>query len=644
MKKSVQVEFLPFRTGGAFARGTNLLDAVKKAGLPLKSACGGKGTCGECLVRIMGGKVKTRTSAALPKEVRDLGYALACQTEIEDDLTVELPKFEEQSIRGEAGSRFFEDNRDRLSGVFEVNPSVRKIQVLVPPATLSDNSSDLRRLQRKVQKEAGLRFARVEIRILKRMAAAIREQAGSVTAVLARSGSGWTLVDIEPFPPSKRLCGLACDIGTTTVVCEIVDLENGRVLSTTAGFNQQLRCGEDVISRIEYSRRPGRLEELQALAVRTVNALLEKACREAGLSNENILDVSLAGNTTMTHLLLGLDPRFIREEPYTPTVNIVPEVKAADLGLKVNAEALVHCAPAVGSYVGGDITAGLLATPILRDADKTSLFIDAGTNGELVVGNRDWLATCACSAGPAFEGGGTKCGLPAIEGAIEAVRFSRSGGLEYRVIGGGKPKGLCGSGLVDLLAGLFIQGTIDRGGRLNPDRAGKRLVRNGDGTGFLVERGARTFWGRDIVLTEKDIVNLIRTKGAVFSACSLLLKNIGLTFNRLDAVYIAGGFGQHLDVENAIRIGLLPDLEREKFHYLGNTSLGGAYLILLSERNRELVNAVAGKMTYIELNTEPGYMNEYTGSLFLPHTDAGLFPSVARALETRKGLGGRDIS
>jgi uncharacterized 2Fe-2S/4Fe-4S cluster protein (DUF4445 family) len=644
MKKSSQVEFLPFKTRCSCARGTNLLDAIKKAGLPLKSACGGKGTCGECLVRITGGEVRTRVSAALPREVRELGYALACQTEIEDDLTVELPRFEEQSIRTEVDSRFFEEHRDRISGVFEVNSVVRKIQVSVPPATLSDNSSDLRRLQRKIQKEAGLRFTRAELRVLKKLASALREKEGSVTAVLVKSGAGWTLVDIYPQPSAKKLCGLACDIGTTTVVCEIVDLVNGRVLSSTAGFNQQLRCGEDVISRIDYARRPGRLEELQALVAQTVNSLLEKSCREAGLSGEDIYYVSAAGNTTMTHLLLGLDPRFIREEPYTPTVNLVPDVKAADLGLKVNAEALVHCAPAVGSYVGGDITAGLLSTPILRDAEKTSLFIDAGTNGELVVGNRDWLATCACSAGPAFEGGGTKCGLPAIEGAIESVRFPKSGSLEYEVIGGGKPKGLCGSGLVDLLAGLFIHGYVDRSGKLDQERAGKRLVRNGEGTGFLVEKGARTYWGRDIVLTEKDITNLIRTKGAIFSACSLLLKNIGLTLDRLDAVYIAGGFGQHLDVENAIRIGLLPDLDREKFHYLGNTSLSGAYLILLSERNRELVNAVAGKMTYVELNTEPGYMNEYTGSLFLPHTDAGLFPSVARFFETKKGFHDRDIS
>jgi uncharacterized 2Fe-2S/4Fe-4S cluster protein (DUF4445 family) len=638
MKKTCRVHFLPFRSIHSFARGTNLLDAIRKVGLPLKSACGGKGTCGECLVQIESGGSRNRASAALPEEVRRLGYALACQTEIEEDLTVELPRFEEQSIRTVAGSRFFEEHRDQISGVFEVNPVVRKIQISVPAATLSDNSSDLRRLQRQLQKEKGLRCLQAEHRVLKKLAASVREQHGAVTAILAKAGPGWTLVDLQPNPPSKDLCGLACDIGTTTVVCEIVNLEDGRVLSTTAGFNQQLRCGEDVISRIDYARRPGRLQELQTLAVQTVNSLAEKSCREAGISTDDIYYVSLAGNTTMTHLLFGLDPRFIREEPYIPTMNLVPVVKAVDLGLNVNPEARVHCAPAVGSYVGGDITAGLLSTPILRDAEKTSLFIDAGTNGELVIGNKDWLATCACSAGPAFEGGGTKCGLPAIDGAIEAVTFSKGGDLEYRVIGGGKPKGLCGSGLVDLLAMLFVHGYLDRSGKLDQERAGKRLVRNGDGLGFLVEKASRSYWGRDLILTEKDITNLIRTKGAIFSACALLLKNIGLTSDRLDAVYIAGGFGQYLDVENAIRIGLLPDLGREKFHYLGNTSLSGAYLVLLSEKNRELVNAIAGKMTYVELNAEPGYMNEYTGSLFLPHTDIGLFPSVKKFIKPGKRL------
>ncbi|HUU38486.1 MAG TPA: ASKHA domain-containing protein [Candidatus Desulfaltia sp.] len=633
MKKACRVEFLPFLSRRDYARGTNLLDAVREISLPLKSTCGGKGTCGECLVRIKSGKATSRASSGLPEDVRRRGYALACRTEIEDDLTVELPRFEERSVRALAGSRFFEAHPDRISGVFEVSPAVRKLRLSLPAPTLADNSSDLRRVQRQIQKSDGLRCRQAEYHVLLRLAAAVRKQDGQVTAVLSRSGSEWRLVDLQPFPPPQNVYGLACDLGTTTVVTAIVDLEDGRILSTTSGLNQQLRCGEDVISRIDYAGKPGRLRELQMLAARTVNSLLEKACREAGISSADIYDVSLAGNTTMTHLLLGLDPRTIREEPYIPTVNLVPPVKAVDLGLDLNPEAIVHCAPAVGSYVGGDITAGLLATPILRTEEETSLFIDAGTNGELVIGNRDWLAACACSAGPAFEGGGTKCGLPAGDGAIESVTIQGNGRLEYRVIGGGKPKGVCGSGLVDLLAELFVHGFIDRAGKLNDRKAGTRFVRKEDGAGFLIERASRCEWGRDLVISEKDIANLIRTKGAIYSACAVLLKNIGLAFDRLDAVYLAGGFGEHLNIENAVRIGLLPDLEREKFCYLGNTSLTGAYLGLVSEKNRELVETIAAKMTYLELNAEPGYMNEYTGSLFFPHTDIGLFPTVKKIVE-----------
>jgi len=296
----------------------------------------------------------------------------------------------------------------------------------------------------------------------------------------------------------------------------------------------------------------------------------------------------------------------------------------------MNPEARIHFAPSVGSYVGGDITAGLLCTPILRHSEKTFLFIDAGTNGEIVVGNREWLVTCACSAGPAFEGAGTKCGTPASEGAIEKISLAEDGTSAYSVIGGVRPKGLCGSGLVDLLAELFIRGFIDRAGRLTEKAPRARFAVTESGEGFLIEKARRTLWGRDIVITEKDIANLIRTKAAVFSACSLLLKNVGLGFGRIDSVMIAGGFGQNLDVENAVRVGLLPDLPREKFRYLGNTSLSGAGLILLSERNRALVQEVAERMTYVELNNEPNYMNEFTGALFLPHTRMEYFPSQQR--------------
>jgi uncharacterized 2Fe-2S/4Fe-4S cluster protein (DUF4445 family) len=258
------------------------------------------------------------------------------------------------------------------------------------------------------------------------------------------------------------------------------------------------------------------------------------------------------------------------------------------------------------------------------------MFIDVGTNGEVVVGNKEWLITCACSAGPAFEGSGIKCGMPASEGAVELVKMRDDGTFDYKVIGGTKPKGLCGSGLIDLLGELFVHGHIDRYGKFKGPKAVQRLRETEEGIGFLVEKADQSFWGKDLIITERDISKLIRTKGAVFSACSLLLKNVGLSYDDIHSFYIGGGFGQNLNIENAIRIGLFPDLPRNKYHYLGNSSLLGAYLILLSKKNKVLVGEIAEKMTYIELNAEPGYMNEYTGSLFLPHTDMDLFPSVKR--------------
>jgi uncharacterized 2Fe-2S/4Fe-4S cluster protein (DUF4445 family) len=437
------------------------------------------------------------------------------------------------------------------------------------------------------------------------------------------------VADVIPSASDKNIFGIACDVGTTTVVVQLVDLRTGKVLSTASGYNHQLKCGEDIISRIHYAQNPERLLELNNLIIATINRLIQRCLESIHGIFLDIYFASMSGNTTMTYLLLNMDPRDIQKDPYASAPNRTRFRTSRELGLKMNPEAVVLCAPLVGSYVGGDITAGLLCTPLLRDAEKVSLFIDVGTNGELVMGNKDWMVTCACSAGPAFEGGGTKCGMLAASGAIERIQLTK-GNIEYRVLGNGKPRGVCGSGLVDLLSALFVHGYVDRSGKLNKEKAGSRIVDTERGEGFLIEEAARCYWEKDLVLTENDIANLIRTKGAVFSACSLLLKNVGLSFKDLDAVYVAGGFGQYLNIENAVCIGLFPDLSRDRFHYLGNSSLLGAFLVLLSDKNRDLVNETAGKMTYIELNTEPDYMNEYTGSLFLPHTDMSLFPSVKR--------------
>ncbi|MGB2908152.1 MAG: ASKHA domain-containing protein [Candidatus Aminicenantaceae bacterium] len=628
-----KIHILPFKASVEVEAEALILDAVKKAGLPLQAGCGGEGTCGECVVRILSGNYDRQGSAALPQELVIEGYALSCRTRIRDDLTILLPEFEELSIQSRIPDALPDEGS--ISGSLEVAPPVLSLELTVPAPMLEDNFSDLHRLEREIRKEIPLDTLGCEFPALKRLSGALREKNGRVRVVIsiAPSGRDGTILAVRPSGGGERLLGMACDIGTSTVALHLVDLGNGGIVASASSLNQQIKCGEDIISRINYALKPGRLEELQSLIRGTVNALIARAAAAADVTAAEIYYASFSGNTTMLHLFLGLDPRYIREEPYVPAVNRVPEVKAGDLGLDMWPEGRVFLAPAVGSYVGGDITAGLLYTPMLQRDDAVSLFIDAGTNGELVVGNKDWLVTCACSAGPAFEGSGIKCGVPATQGAIEKLEILGDGTVDYATIGRGKPKGLCGSGLVDLLAGLFVRGLIDRQGKFIGKGGKGRLMETDEGRGFLVEEAAACFWGKALVITENDIANLIRTKGAVFSACALLLKNLGLTWERIEACHIAGGFGQNLNIENAIRIGLLPDLERDRFHYLGNSSLQGAYLILRTDKNKRLVAEVAKRMTYVELNTEPGYMNEYTGSLFLPHTDMDLFPSVRDLLE-----------
>lgn len=629
-----KVRFLPFDIAVEVPLSTSILDAVRKANLPVKTTCGGKGTCGDCVVQVLSRAYQGRASGALSEQLIQQGYALACQTEIDENLTIQLPQFQELSIKSVSGSQFFEKNKNNISGIYEIAPVVKKITLQLPSPTLEENYSDVKRLQRDLRKKLAIKNLNCAYSVLKKLAHTVRQKEGKISIILFRSGQTWTIIDIKPGNGKNSLYGLACDIGTTSVVLYLAELQSGEILSTVSSYNQQIKCGEDIISRINYAQKSDRLQELHDLIIMTINNLIDKAAQSAKISTTDIYLASISGNTTMIHLFLNLEPRYIREEPYVPTLNQVPIILSRDLGLRMNDEGRVQCGPAVGSYVGSDITAGLLCTPLVRDSQKISLFIDAGTNGELVVGNRDWLMTCACSAGPAFEGSGIKCGMPAAEGAIEQLKIENNGAIGYKVINGGKPKGLCGSGLVDLLAELFIHGYIDRYGKFNLKRAETRIVEDESGMGFLIEKENNSFWGRDLIISERDISNLIRTKGAIFSACSLLLKNVGLPFWKIDAFYIAGGFGQHLNIENSIRIGLLPDLERNKFYYIGNSSLLGAYLILLSDRNRELVNEISEKMTYIELNAEPSYMNEYTGALFLPHTEINLFPSVKNILNS----------
>ncbi|MGD8536154.1 MAG: ASKHA domain-containing protein, partial [Candidatus Aminicenantes bacterium] len=507
-KKELKVKFSPFDVSIDVPYGTTLLDCIQNANLPLKTTCGGKGTCGDCVVQILGGSYDSKPSAALPDYLVSQGYALACQTEVTDDIAVQLPQFRETAIKSIVDSKFFIEKKKEISAIHELNPGVKKIDLQLSSPTLEDNYSDLKRVEQQLHKKLPIKKLSCEYSVLKKLAHAIREDKGKLSVVLFLTEGDATIIDVVPQSAKKKIFGIACDIGTTTVVLHLVSLDTGKIEATASSLNQQISCGEDIISRINYAKKPGRLEKLHELIILTINKLIVKAAKSARISPEDIYYGSFSGNTTMLHLFLNLDPQYIRLEPYVPTFNQVSTILNRDLGLEMNPEAKILCSPAVGSYVGGDITAGLLITPMLKDSKKTSLFIDAGTNGELVIGNKDWLVTCACSAGPAFEGSGIKCGMPASEGAIEAVEMREDGTLKYEVINGTKPKGVCGSGLVDLLAELFINGYIDRHGKFKIQRAGKKIVESEEGKGFLIEGGKKSFWGKDLVITENDIKNL----------------------------------------------------------------------------------------------------------------------------------------
>jgi uncharacterized 2Fe-2S/4Fe-4S cluster protein (DUF4445 family) len=432
---------------------------------------------------------------------------------------------------------------------------------------------------------------------------------------------------------------LAVDIGTTTVAAQLVDLEDGRVLATRTSYNMQIRRGADIITRIDYARTAERQQELRRLVLETINGLVAEMACEVAAEARQIKAAFLAGNTTMIHLVLGLPPRYIRETPYVPTATVVPPLSAEDVGLEIDPRAVVECAPGVGSYVGGDITSGLLCTDLPTNKTEVFLFMDIGTNGEIVIGNADWMVGCACSAGPAFEGAGIKCGMRAAEGAIEQIEIGSGGEtVRYEVIGGGKPAGVCGSGLISLLGGLFRQGVIDQSGRFLREPGVGRMVKYDHRPAFVVEFGAHTIDGTDLLITQADLHNLIRTKAAIYAACSLILEKVGLDVNSIARIYIAGGFGRYVQIAAAVLIGMLPDLPHGRFTYIGNSSLTGAYIALLSRAHRRRLAEIASRMTYVDLSSDSGYMDHYVQAMFLPHTDLKRFPSVAQVLISNGNL------
>ncbi len=615
--------------------GASLLECARAASVEIDAPCGGAGTCGKCMVRVLAGGVDSDSLGALPTESVAAGYVLACKTKmLEDDVTIQVPE-----KRGWDGGRFVDSleeeglvRHELIPVKWEYDPLAVKWMLEVPPARLEDGLSDFDRLKRAIQKDWGDKEVVCSLDVLRGMADTLRTDNGRVTVSIIRGPDRIHLLRVEPYDCTVRQYGIAVDVGTTTIAVQLVFLEMGRIIATHSDYNDQIACGLDVISRINYAQRPDRREELRTRVLKSINGLIEKATTAHHVSPAEICNAVISGNTTMLHLLLGLNPEYIRLEPYTPTIMQSLYLTAAEVGIAINPDSWICLSPCVGSYVGGDITAGLLCTDLATDTDEVSLFIDIGTNGELVLGNRDFLLACACSAGPAFEGGGIECGMRAAIGAIERVDVDPVTGVcRCRTIGDTRPVGICGSGMIALLADLFLTGWVDAAGKLNRERPSSVVEVVGRNAYYTIATAEESGTGQALRISESDIENIIRTKGAIYSACALMLKQVEMTFDDLAHVYIAGGFGRFLDLEKATVIGLIPDLPRDTFKYVGNSSLMGSYMTLVSKDYHQRQVDLANRMTYIELSADPAYMDQYSAALFLPHTEPGLFPSVHRA-------------
>lgn len=627
------VRFLPDDKEVVVDAGENLLKAAMMAGVHINASCGGAGVCGRCKVKIESGKVVGEPDEA--------GYWQACKTLVQDDVKVAIPVVSHldrgalaRALPAPAISLARDAEREGLLISRPFSPVVQKKFLQLAPPTSRDNMSDLSRLKRGLKVGFALPDVEIESSLMFKLSRVLRAQNWAVTVILRYDLPGPAqIVEIEAGDTRVQGYAVAIDIGTTTLCTSLIELDSGRVVAETSDYNPQITFGEDVISRIVFSQKKDGLEILQTKLVEKLNSLIQELLGKAGASGENIYYISAAGNTTMSHLALGLDPKYLRQAPYTPVARSYPRFRAKELGLDVANHVYLDLFPSIASYVGGDIVAGVIASRIFEKQELT-LYIDIGTNGEIVLGNREWLVSASCSAGPAFEGGGIRHGCRAMPGAIEAARIHPETGDPMIVtIGMTKAKGICGSGLISLVASLMEGCLIDQQGRFNRDLCGEHVRKGRDGYEYVVVRGENTATGEDIVLTEVDIENLIRAKGAMFAGYLTLAEAVGLTIWDIERVLIAGAFGSFLDIEKAVIIGLLPDLPRDRFYFVGNGSLRGAKAAICSVDIMEERRKVTNMITNFELSENPRFMEHYISALFLPHTDHQLFPSVWKRIE-----------
>ena len=588
--------------------GTKVLEAAGLAGLTVQTPCGGLGTCGKCRVRITSGACEPTApeSELLAPDEIDAGWRLACQTTVCDEAVVHVPDT----------SLFAGRHRILTEGVAaadeELLPAVRKVRVELPEPSLADGAADLLRLAQ----AAGP--VEADLAMLRRLGGALRDGGFSGTAVVA----GRRLIDFEPGDTTGECLAAAFDVGTTTVVGSLLDLVGGQELAVASAVNPQVSFGDDVLSRIRHAG-DGRLEELRDAVVSAVNDIIGRLCQAASARRERIYEAAFAGNTTMQHLLCGIDPSPLGQVPFTPAHGRGLALSASELGVDIHRSAEAYVFPVVGGFVGGDTVAGILATG-LTGRDGPVMMVDIGTNGEIVLASDGQVWAASTAAGPAFEGARISCGMRAADGAIEKVVFD--GDVRLGVIGAADPAGLCGSALVDLAAELLRSGLLTSAGRLlgpdelpagTPDALRRRVAADSSGVRFILAAGQGD--AAAVILTDRDVRELQLATGAIRTGVAILLDQAALAAGDLAGVYLAGAFGSFIRRSNAQRLGLLPgDVGHEKIHYVGNASLSGARWALLSTRARKRAEDIARATQHVELSRDPDFQARFAEAMIFP--------------------------
>jgi uncharacterized 2Fe-2S/4Fe-4S cluster protein (DUF4445 family) len=631
------VTFLPDNKTVDIDSNITLLEAAGKAGVIINSLCGGDGLCGECRLQVIKGKAMADKNAIsfFSKDEIEHGYVLACRTKVEDNLVVNVPpksRVEQEKILMEGATVAYGEpeklvlHHSSHEPFFSLDPLVKKVYLELPVPTLEDNISDIDRITRELHKVSSYDKFEISLPCLQNLTEKLRSHHWKVTVTFTRSNGAGRILQVEGGDTSHKHYGLAVDVGTTTVVVQLINLNTGKIIGVKGSHNLQAVYGEDVVSRMIFACIRGSLAPVHQAVIANINNLAHALAEENHISLPEITAIVAAGNTIMSHFLLNMTPCSIRLEPYVPTATVYPQIFAREVGIDINAEGILEVSPSIASYVGGDIVAGVLACG-MADKPEIRCLIDVGTNGEIVIGNNEWLVCCSASAGPAFEGGGARNGMRATGGAIEKIAINDNQ-VAYQTIGKLKPRGICGSGLIDLIYELVRNNLIERHGKFNESVKTNRLIKADGELRYIIAYPDETETGQVISISESEIANLIKSKGAIFAAIKSLVDYVGLNFAQLETIYVAGGFGSSLNIPKAIGIGLIPDIDEKRIQFIGNSSLTGARMSLTSIAAFDNSLKIARRMTNVELSNYAPFMNEFIAALFLPHTDAGLFPSV----------------